>query len=88
MTLSTYKDYLIYALYQYTDYSIYQIADILQIPCTTVRRVLDRGITPEPVGFIMLDQDLFTPTTLSVSMTDHDALLPLTGSYRPHWQLN
>ena len=39
------------------------MVDVLQILRTTLRCVLDRGITPEPVGGLILDPGPFTLDT-------------------------
>jgi DNA-directed RNA polymerase specialized sigma24 family protein len=52
MTLSSYKRHSIHCLHQYGLLLKRQIATTLDLPRTTVKETLDRGLTLERPGFI------------------------------------
>ena len=62
MTLSSYKRHSVHALYQYSSISWYQIVRTLELPRTTIRYILNRGLTSEP-EFIPEIQDPISPNT-------------------------
>jgi IS30 family transposase len=83
MTLSSYKRHSIHCLHQYSLLSKRQIATTLDLPRTTVKETLDRGLTLERPGFIPKIQDPFSPNT---SQRIYDLVRRSLTSRRKTWQ--